>query len=100
MIAKAGTIERRRRLALRWSLIMLTIGVLGWPAGTVAEAMTRTLRLGDPETAGGVCFLAALVGLIAAPCIVAAWRGWVERQVFEDLGAVSRTPVARQAPGI
>ena len=31
--------------------------------------------------------MAALVGLIAAPWIVVAWRGWVERQVFEDLAA-------------
>ena len=87
MSAKAGTIERRRRLALRWALIMLAVGVAGWPAGVVAEAVTRTLRLGDPDAAGGFCFLVAIAGLVAAPWIVVAWRGWVERQVFDDLAA-------------
>ena len=39
MSAAAGAIERRRRLALRWALIMLAVGVLGWPAGIAAEAV-------------------------------------------------------------
>jgi hypothetical protein len=73
----AAALERRRVLTLRFALGALAVGVLGWPVGTAVGEGSETR-----EAIGGAFYLAAIVGLVAAPWIVRAWQGFMRRRAL------------------
>ena len=88
----AAALERRRRLALAATIGCLLFTGLGWAAA---------LRWGEGgetrETLAGAVLIAGIVTLIAAPCIVAGWRGHMARALLQALTA-GRTDL-RHIPG-
>jgi Protein of unknown function (DUF3137) len=80
-------LERRRRLALRSAAIALLVALVSFPLG---------MAIGGSETAetiAGAFLLAGIIGLVAAPWIVRAWQGFMQRRMVA--AAVANRPDIR-----
>ena len=86
-------LEQRRRRTLAAILVALAIGIIGWPIGTAIGDIGGD----NADTVAGACYMAAIVGLIAAPWILRAWQRWMARNLLAAI--VQDRPDVRYAHG-
>ena len=82
MSATTSDLERRRRLTLRWALLLLVFPTVAWPLAA---------RFGEGgetrESVAGAVMLAGLVALLVVPVILGLWRRYMARTLLDALVA-------------
>lgn len=91
VLVDATSLERRRRLTLRWAAFALLGGILSCLIGLSIGGTDNS------DTIGGAFIVAGIAGVVAAPWIVHAWQTFMQRRMVA--ASVAGRPDIRHIDG-